>query len=930
MEAARQFVTERNGLPERYCFYLRNVRIHAALQIPDDEFGVEMVTNLQASSTSEGWLEFNISSVDKDGTKWTENASGLISIKTPSKKPLCRLNGSISPRRVDAQNWYVEFERIGLGYGKGFQCLSEIDSDPYKHLASARLQLKSTKDMFRGPESSYPIHPASLDACFQLAIIAIHGGQTGRMKHGFIPVSIDDLTVWPQADGSEDWAQTVCHTRMEGPRTARAQIQVLTPSGLPRVELSNLKAVSYYGGIDRTVAPESSEYSRLVWKPDIRTLTTENARRLLTSSNMTSTGDLFSQFLQIVDLASHRSPSMSVMEINGGSSMTEATLRTLGGDCNNKRYASYTVTNTSAEKLGKSENDLRLFKDVEHRVFDPSKRPTDQGFNTKFDYVLASAVSDLTPLATVLGNLRSLLKVGGRLVLMRCGSLDCFRGYLSGFGGVDLCLTSSKPLGNLMVATATEEKFNTSAAPTSTPQTVYIVHDHEPTPLAPVLEECLRSTGLSPLSLSLSNASTVLDNSRVIFTVDLEQKGLFDISESSFYQLKDIMMRCSSILWLTRDSPIASNVPAAALATGFIRTLPKERPEANFGIMHLDLKSTKTGKEELATFIAQQEAQIYLGTGELEYAIHDGVGYIPRQVFDDGLNARFRAINTPSTELVDVRMDEQEPAVVDFGTPGLIGSAHFKRDDLVVDPLKDDWIEIKVAAIGLTEKDIGADDGLTDVAGIVIKCGAGVSCFRPGNRVYALACSRLNTYVRVPASIAQPMASDDTFQNMASVPSAFCSAWYAFSHIAQVKKGQRIFIQSPTSNLGLAAIQVATALGAQIFVSVQTSVQAQYLQKNFAIPEENVFTISQTWDFAEKLLDLTRGTGFETIFSTTADDLNVSIGNCLAPRGLFIHVGKLNVQHRRSVALEILDRNATLSSFDLYTLSVQDLAFCSQ
>jgi acyl transferase domain-containing protein/NADPH:quinone reductase-like Zn-dependent oxidoreductase len=939
MEAARQYITERQGLPENYCFHLRNVSIRSALQIPDDEFGVEIVTNLQASSHSDNWLDFSISSVDKDGNKWTDNASGSISIETSPNKALRRLADPIHTRRVDAQNWYLEFERIGLGYGKAFQCLSEIDTDPYKNIASAKLQLESTKDMFKGPESAYPIHPASLDACFQLAIIAIHGGQTGRMKHGFIPVSIDDLKVWPQADSAGEWAQTFCHTKMEGLRTACAQIQVLTPSGLPRVELSNLKAVSYYGGIERNALPEMNEYSRLVWKPDISALNSEQAAKLFHASSTEKDAARLEPFLHLLDLAGHRSPNLSVLEINGGDATTESALRTLGGDTGNKRYASYTVTKSSAEYLEKVEDGLKEFKHVEYIVLDIERELEDQRVDTQYDYVITPYLPERRHTATALKNMRSLLKIGGRLMLVEQESngvdsigQECL--IASGFSGIDMHLAHpEQPHVTTLVATAVDPGLKLSPLFSDTPEAVYIIYDQEPTPLLPAIEEQLRSTSLSPFSLALGNAHTIPDNSRVIVAIDLEVKGLFDVSESSFYRFKDVMMRSSSILWLTKDSPIASELPAVALATGIIRTLPKERPEASFSIMHLNLNTRVVGLRDLAGFVVRQETQVYHGTAELEYAVHDGIGYIPRQLFDDGLNTRFRAINNASAEPSDLQLEEHEPAVVDFGTPGLISSAYFKQDDLAPKPLQEEWIEIKTVAIGLNEKDVNGDDGLTDMAGIVTKCGTTVTRFQPGDRVFALAWSRLSTHIRVPVNMAQAMDSGDTFNNMASIPSAFCMAIYALKHNARVERAQRIFIQSPTTSLGLAAIQIAETLGAQVFALVQSSAQVQYLQKEFAIPGRNLIMVAQNDhpdDVVERTMAVTGGEGFNMILSTSDGNLIHSIGRCIVSRGSFIHVGKLGGQYRRSFGLDVLERNATFSSFDLCSLWIQDAAFVSK
>jgi NADPH:quinone reductase-like Zn-dependent oxidoreductase len=61
------------------------------------------------------------------------------------------------------------------------------------------------------------------------------------------------------------------------------------------------------------------------------------------------------------------------------------------------------------------------------------------------------------------------------------------------------------------------------------------------------------------------------------------------------------------------------------------------------------------------------------------------------------------------------------------------------------------------------------------------------------------------------------------------VPVALCTAVYGLIHLAHVKKGDRVLIQSATGGLGLAAIQVAKFFGARVFTSVGSADKAQYL-----------------------------------------------------------------------------------------------------
>jgi hypothetical protein len=140
----------------------------------------------------------------------------------------------------------------------------------------------------------------------------------------------------------------------------------------------------------------------------------------------------------------------------------------------------------------------------------------------------------------------------------------------------------------------------------------------------------------------------------------------------------------------------------------------------------------------------QREVQLYEGYTEQEYALHDGIDYIPRQAYDTRLNRGFIAMHPSSITPKVVPLDTQGPLWADFETPGLISSDFFRQHTLVHDPLPDEEIEIKTAAISLNWKDIGVAAGKIDMnyyssefAGTVTKCSSGVTPFKPGDQVYA-------------------------------------------------------------------------------------------------------------------------------------------------------------------------------------------------
>jgi alcohol dehydrogenase len=107
-----------------------------------------------------------------------------------------------------------------------------------------------------------------------------------------------------------------------------------------------------------------------------------------------------------------------------------------------------------------------------------------------------------------------------------------------------------------------------------------------------------------------------------------------------------------------------------------------------------------------------------------------------------------------------------------------------------------------------------------DVAGVVVKVGARVRQFRLGDEVYARVDDfRIGTFAEfVPikeASIALKPKSL-TMEEAASIPLVGLTAWQALVEKADLKKGQKVFIQAGSGGVGTFAIQLAKHLGATV------------------------------------------------------------------------------------------------------------------
>lgn len=112
-----------------------------------------------------------------------------------------------------------------------------------------------------------------------------------------------------------------------------------------------------------------------------------------------------------------------------------------------------------------------------------------------------------------------------------------------------------------------------------------------------------------------------------------------------------------------------------------------------------------------------------------------------------------------------------------------------------------------------------------DMAGTVVSVGAGVHHFNPGDEVYARPDDdRIGTFAEFIAVNAASVAlkpGNLTMVEAASLPLVALTAWQALVETAQLKAGQKVFIQAGSGGVGTVAIQLAKHLGA--FVATTTS-----------------------------------------------------------------------------------------------------------
>jgi alcohol dehydrogenase len=121
-----------------------------------------------------------------------------------------------------------------------------------------------------------------------------------------------------------------------------------------------------------------------------------------------------------------------------------------------------------------------------------------------------------------------------------------------------------------------------------------------------------------------------------------------------------------------------------------------------------------------------------------------------------------------------------------------------------------------------------------DVAGVVTKIGSRVKRFKPGDEVYARPADyRIGAFAEFIAIDEKDVAirpKDLTMEEAASIPLVGLTAWQALIERANLKKGQKVFIQAGSGGVGTIAIQLAKHIGAT--VATTTSAENFEMVKN--------------------------------------------------------------------------------------------------
>jgi acyl transferase domain-containing protein/NADPH:quinone reductase-like Zn-dependent oxidoreductase/acyl carrier protein len=354
---------------------------------------------------------------------------------------------------------------------------------------------------------------------------------------------------------------------------------------------------------------------------------------------------------------------------------------------------------------------------------------------------------------------------------------------------------------------------------------------------------------------------------------------------------------------------LADDLANDAALWGFGRTLMNEA--SNYRVQLLDVNGD-IHNEALRDALM---AELMRGNDEQEIVLNpDGKRFAPRLRSQESLHSELQAINGQTLQLA-------------FRLPGQLRNLQWEAKSWAA--LADDGIEVEVKATGLNFRDVmytlgllsdeavengfvGATLGL-EFAGIVTRIGKHVAAFRPGDKVVGLGSASFSNRVLTKANVIAHIPEKISFAAAATIPSVFFTAYYALHYQARLQPGEQVLIHGAAGGIGLAAIQIAQWLGAEIYATAGSDEKRDFLR---LLGVEHIHD-SRSLNFAEEILAKTGNRGVDAVLNSLAGEAINRNFQVLKPFGRFLELGKRDFYENTYIGLRPFRNNISYFGIDV-------------
>ncbi|KAJ5109662.1 hypothetical protein N7532_002307 [Penicillium argentinense] len=632
-----------------------------------------------------------------------------------------------------------------------------------------------------------------------------------------------------------------------------------------------------------------------------------------------------------LSLLCHSNPTLRVLEIGAGSgSGTKKALPCLKSSGGVRMYSQYFFTDISPGFMAKAKEVFKHEEKIEYRTLDISRDPVAQGFEPhSFDLIIASNVLHATSnLKKTLEQVRKLLRSNGRLLFHEINpdlpTTSYIMGTLpgwwlgeeddrpnqpfvtperwdkelraAGFGGIDAVVYDAEPpcrsVASMIARPAVEITFT---------KQISLLADDRTAKWPIEVEKHFQSRGYTVNWITLDQAGE--RHERVVSLLDIPVPFLGDTTEDSFTSLRRFFVenKDSLIMWVTKGSRVVCDEPHSGMIQGLARALRLELP-LDICTLEVDTWDSRAVASLFDVYEKVQSArQASPPHTEYEFILHDGVVHTIRDHW------------TPISEQLAITLPPDTPRSLDIVSFGRLETLQWAPKNLK-SQLDSEEVEVDIQFVGLNFMDLMIAMGLVgnpgqfgiEAAATVRRVGTNVAEFKPGDKVCLAGFGFLATRTILHQSSCLKYPDYMAAEDVVTFWSVYTTVLYSFLYVGNLQKGQygrkSVLIHSGTGGIGLAAINLCQAIGAE---GKDTSLTGQLLC--------TCSYESNQW------------TGVDIVLNSLAGKLLHASWECVAPFGKMIEIGKRDFMTHGALEMGPFLANRTFVGVDMLHLLTHNL-----
>jgi NADPH:quinone reductase len=208
----------------------------------------------------------------------------------------------------------------------------------------------------------------------------------------------------------------------------------------------------------------------------------------------------------------------------------------------------------------------------------------------------------------------------------------------------------------------------------------------------------------------------------------------------------------------------------------------------------------------------------------------------------------------------------------------------------------------------------------SDVGGTVERAGAGVTAFKPGDRVYTQgAAGGYAEFLVCEEALAHPLPTRVSFAQGAALGVPYSTAWRALFMRARARAGETLLVHGASGGVGTAAVELGRSHGLRVIGTAGTKEGLDLAREHGAHHVLN----HRDKDYLQQVMPLTNNAGVDVVLEMLA---NVNLDNdldVLARNGRIVIIGsrgRVEIDPRKSMG-----RDGAILGMTLFNATPEEL-----